>query len=115
MLTWPRPTTAWQAEQAAAEADTAKVAPARKTVGGSARKVVAAQAAATPNSGAPKDILIVVSKLKKYIREAHGMKTSDACAAALSDFVRTLCDRAVINAQDAERKTVLDRDFNGVL
>ncbi|MBT8495785.1 MAG: hypothetical protein KJO07_22270 [Deltaproteobacteria bacterium] len=104
----------WQAEQAA-ETDSAKVAPARKTVGGTPRKVVAATAAASPNQGAPKDILIVVSKLKKYLREAHGMKTSDACAAVLSDYVRTLCDRAVINAQDAERKTVLDRDFGGVL
>jgi hypothetical protein len=105
----------WQAEQEAAEADAAKVAPARKTVGGSERKVVAAAASAEPSSSAPKDILIVVSKLKKYLKEAHGMKTSDACAAILSDYVRTLCDRAVRNAQDAERKTVLDRDFRGVL
>ena len=59
----------------------------------------------------PSDILIVASKLKQYIRARSGMKTSDGVMTALSDIVRGLCDQAVRNAERAERKTVLDRDF----
>ena len=56
------------------------------------------------------EVLIVVSKLKKYIRERSGMNTSDAVAEALSDHVRAVCDEAIRNAALDERKTVLDRD-----
>ena len=59
----------------------------------------------------PSDILIVASKLKKYIRARSGMNTSDGVMAVLSDHVRRLCDQAIRNAGAAERKTVLDRDF----
>jgi len=64
---------------------------------------------------APKDVLIVVSKLKKYIKDSSGMRTSDGCAEVLSDYVRKLCDRAVSNADADERRTVLDRDFHGLM
>ncbi|MBL0221010.1 MAG: hypothetical protein IPQ07_44965 [Myxococcales bacterium] len=55
-------------------------------------------------------MLIVVSKMKKYIRERSGMNTSDAVAEALSDHVRAICDEAIRHAASDERKTVLDRD-----
>jgi len=56
------------------------------------------------------DVLIVVSKVKKYIRDRSGMNTSDAVAEALGDHVRTVCDEAIRAAARDGRKTVLDRD-----
>ena len=59
----------------------------------------------------PRDILIVASQLKQYIRARFGMNTSDGVMTALSDIVRHLYDQAIRNAAADERKTVMDRDF----
>ena len=56
------------------------------------------------------DVLIVVSKLKNYIRTASGMNTAGNVAPVLSDIVREVCDRAIENAKADGRKTVMDRD-----
>ena len=56
------------------------------------------------------DVLVVVSKVKKYIRDRSGMNTSDAVAEALGAHVRKVCDDAIRNAARDGRKTVLDRD-----
>jgi len=56
------------------------------------------------------DVLVVVSKVKKYIRDRGGMNTSDAVAEALGAHVRKVCDDAIRNAGRDGRKTVLDRD-----
>jgi hypothetical protein len=66
---------------------------------------------ALQEQGIPKDILIVASKLKAYIRARSGMNTSDGAMDALSDIVRELCDAAVQRAAQEGRKTVMDRDF----
>ena len=58
-----------------------------------------------------KENLVVVSKLKSYIREKSGLNTSAAVAEVLSDKVRALCDQAIENARKDGRKTVMDRDF----
>ncbi len=58
------------------------------------------------------EVLVVVSKLKKYIKEKSGMNTSGNVAEALSDRIRALCDQAVENARSEGRKTVMDRDFS---
>lgn len=57
-----------------------------------------------------RDILIVVSKLKKYIKDRSGMNCSDAVAEVLSDHVRAIADESIRAAGRDERKTVLDRD-----
>ena len=57
-----------------------------------------------------RDVLIVVSKMKKYIKDRSGMNCGDAVAGALSDHVRAICDEAIRAAARDERKTVLDRD-----
>ena len=57
------------------------------------------------------DVLIVVSKLKKYIRDRSGMNTSDAVADVLADHVRSICDEAIRTATLDGRKTVLERDM----
>jgi len=71
--------------------------------------------AATPRqprgSDVPEDVLIVVSKLKAYIRAKSGMNTSDGVADVLSDRLRELCDAAIEEARTQGRKTVMDRDF----
>lgn len=57
------------------------------------------------------EILIVVSKLKKYVRDRSGMNTSDGAMAPLSEHLRALCREAIRHANEDGRKTVMDRDF----
>ena len=57
------------------------------------------------------DTLVIVSKLKAYIRSAAGMNTAGNVAPKLSAIVRSLCDRAIESAKADGRKTVMDRDF----
>ena len=57
------------------------------------------------------DVLVVVSKLKAYVRERSGMKTSDGVLPILSESLRDLCDQAISRASQAGRKTILARDF----
>jgi len=59
-----------------------------------------------------KGILVVVSKLKQYIRSVSGMNTAGNVAPALSETVRKLCDQAIEKAKTDGRKTVMDRDFS---
>lgn len=87
-------------------------APAPRAADAPARRVVAAESAS--DDGAD-DILIVVSKLKKYIRARSGMNTSDGVMAVLSDHLRKVCELAIRHAADDGRKTVLDRDFKAIL
>ncbi len=62
-------------------------------------------------SSVPKDVLIVVSKLKAYVKAKHDCNTSGNVSDILSDYVRRLCDEACENARMDGRKTLMDRDF----
>jgi len=67
---------------------------------------------APTSSKAPEDeILVVVSKVKAYIRTRAGMNTSDSVMDILSEKMRAYADRAIESAQRSGRKTVLDRDL----
>lgn len=57
------------------------------------------------------EVLVVQSKIKKYIKEKSGMNTAGNVAPALSDKIRAMCDQAIAAAQSDGRKTVMDRDF----
>ncbi|NOY52163.1 MAG: hypothetical protein GXP58_00915 [Deltaproteobacteria bacterium] len=57
------------------------------------------------------EVLVVVSKVKNYIRSASGMNTAGNVASALSDLIRKMCDQAIEKARSDRRKTVMDRDF----
>jgi histone H3/H4 len=59
----------------------------------------------------PLDVLVVVSKVKDYIKAKADMNTSDSVKDLLSEKVRQLCDDAIDKARSEGRKTVMDRDF----
>lgn len=60
-----------------------------------------------------KEVLVVISKVKAYIRAKSSMNTSDAVTEALSDLVRATCDQAIEKAKSEGRKTVMARDIAG--
>lgn len=62
-----------------------------------------------------KDVLVVVSKLKKFIRDRSGMNTSDTSIPVLSDHLRWLSVEALRKAAEDGRKTVMDRDYEAVI
>lgn len=108
----------WEREQAAAQgpapvgkaAETVESTPPARATGTAPRRILPPPAAARPDPVA-RDVLIVTSKLKAYVRARSGMNTSDRCVDPLSDAVRELADRAIEKARAEGRKTVLDRDF----
>jgi hypothetical protein len=96
----------WQAEQREAAEAEAEKAKAMDEKDSRERRIVSSS-----SEQVPREVLVVVSKLKNYIRARSGMNTSDAVAEVLSDHLRRLCDLAIDNASVESRKTVLDRDF----
>jgi hypothetical protein len=78
------------------------------------RRRIIRSGAPTPQENAfPKEVLIIASRLKEYVRARSGLNTSDRVLDPLSDVVRRVCDEAIRNAERAGRKTVLDRDIPG--
>jgi hypothetical protein len=72
-----------------------------------------------PTGGAPAkalgedEILVVVTKIRKYISDRSGMNTSAGVYSTLTDRIKQLCDLAIDEARAQGRKTVMDRDFPG--
>ncbi len=58
------------------------------------------------------ETLVVVSKLKKYIKETSGFSTSAGFVEALSKDIDTAINDAIDTAKNANRKTVMGRDFS---
>lgn len=86
------------------------------------RRIVATPAGATtqdeedaPAGDLPLDVLVVVSKLKAFVKARGAMNTSDGVTDVLSDHLRVLCVRAIKSAARNSRKTVLARDFEAAL
>lgn len=100
---------AWAVEARAPTTLDEPAAPKRE----SRRRVIPRTAAAPAgaNSEAPRDILIVASRLKDYVRARAGFNTSERALTPLSDLIRRACDEAIENARREGRKTVLDRDI----
>ena len=84
---------------------------------GSPRRRIVVNKTSSGDLGAPtsgsfeRDILIVASKLKKYVKDRHDLNTSGNVMDRLSDLVRDLVDDAVIKVRQEGRKTLMDRDF----
>lgn len=102
----------WAEERQAPKTAEAPQPPAREgaTTPTGTKRIVREAPAPTPDADVPREILIVASRLKDYIRAKSGFKTSERILAPLSDIVRRACDDAIRNAERAERMTVLDRD-----
>ena len=64
------------------------------------------------NDSYPEEVLVVVSKLKAYIKARSGMNTAGSAPAVLSERIRLLCDKAILRAAKDGRKTLMDRDFS---
>ena len=62
-------------------------------------------------SDTDKDVLVVVSKLKNYIKSTAGLNTSGDVPSVLTKAVEILCQEAIENAKKDGRKTVMERDF----
>lgn len=75
------------------------------------KRVIVSSKPTSNNDNYPKDILIVASKLKAYVKERYDLNTSANVMDKLSDLVRTITDQAVEKAQQEGRKTLMDRDF----
>ena len=80
--------------------------------GGGKRIVVSSASKKKENVGSySKEILIVASKLKQYVKDKHDLNTSAGVMNKLSDIVRMSVDDAVDKARAEGRKTLMDRDF----
>lgn len=81
------------------------------------RRIVTSSSSSTENlssSDLPIDTLIVVSKLKAYVKAKGGMNTSGDVADELSKFVRLLVNEALDEARKEGRKTLMARDFANI-
>jgi hypothetical protein len=58
----------------------------------------------------PREVLIVASRLKDYVRAKSGYNTSDRVLDPLSDIIRRVVDQTIENARRDGRMTILDRD-----
>ncbi len=61
------------------------------------------------------ETLVVVSKVKKYVKDKAQMSTSAAVMDELTKKVEMLLDKAIENAKNDGRKTVMDRDIPNTL
>ncbi len=57
------------------------------------------------------EVLVVTSKVKKFIKENGGCNTSGETIEVLSQAIEALCNRAVESAKSEGRKTVMARDI----
>jgi hypothetical protein len=104
---WAEPT---RAPLAAAD-DSDGTPDAKREAGPAERRIVGPRSVAEPTPSDSDEILVVVSKVKKYISDTAEMNTSSQGMSVLSAHLRRVCDAAVSVARQDGRKTVLDRDF----
>lgn len=57
------------------------------------------------------DVLVVTSKVKKYIKEKGDCNTSAETVDVLSQAIEKLCQKGVESAKADGRKTVMARDI----
>lgn len=57
------------------------------------------------------EVLVVASKVKKFVKDEKGLSTSKDAINQLSNRVQSICLKSIENAKKSKRKTVMDRDF----
>ena len=99
---------AWAEEhRAPATASTEAEAPASRPK----RRLVRPEAAQQAPDDPLREILVIASRLKDYVRTRSGFNTSERALGPLSEILRDSCDAAIENDRREGRKTVLDRDI----
>jgi len=98
-----------KAREEEAERESAREQARRDKDAESRRRIV--QLHTSSNQEAEREILVIASRLKSYIRERSGMNTSDGILEKLSDHLRALADIGMESAASEGRKTVLARDI----
>ncbi len=93
-----------------------KVAPLHEQLPSGGKRIMIKNPGATKivssaNKEIPRDILIVASKLKTYVKARFDLNTSSNVLERLSDIVREVCENASESAKVEGRKTLMDRDF----
>ena len=104
-----------KAEWDRSNSDDAAPAAIKSSASAGVRRTVSAGGDSSSDENLPVDVLVVVSKLKKYIKAKSDMKTSETAIPVLSRELRRICDRAIRVAAQNGRKTVMDRDVRDAL
>lgn len=86
-------------------------APKRIIVNQQAASSISTSSAAVKKSPMSNEVLVVVSKMKQYIRDISEMNTSEDVNQIISEIIRTECEKAITKAKADGRKTVMARDF----
>ena len=74
------------------------------------KRIIASSGSPSGGQTDEDEVLVVASKIRKYINDKSGMNTSASFYVALSEKLRGLCELAIQNARAEGRKTVMDRD-----
>jgi hypothetical protein len=84
----------------------------------SPRRIIVGAGTMTPphlgganKSAMESEVLVVVSKMKQFIRDVSEMNTAEEVNQVLSNLIRQACRDAIDNARADGRKTVMARDF----
>ena len=86
-----------------------EAAPATTAGGEAGHRRVLPSTPSAPKSGED-EVLVVVTKIRKYIADRSGMNTSAGVYTILTERIKRVCDLAIEEARRQGRKTVLDRD-----
>jgi hypothetical protein len=71
-----------------------------------------ATASASPSKLGEDEVLVVVTKVRKFISDKSGMNTSAEVYDVLTSRLKKLCEMAIDEARAQGRKTVMARDFH---
>lgn len=94
----------------ASQAEPAEAATPKRIIVSSSSSLSSAPMAAKKSSMS-NEVLVVVSKMKQYIRDLSDMNTSEDVNQIISEMIRTECEKAITKARSEGRKTVMARDF----
>jgi hypothetical protein len=75
------------------------------------RRILVSPSGQAGGKEAADEILVVVTKVRKYIADRSGMNTSASVYEALTERIQRICDAAIETARADGRKTVMDRDI----
>ena len=99
---------AWAEERTAPTQPEEETAPApkRTAIESQTKRRLVRPAATATRDDTPREVLIVASRLKEYVRAQSGYKVSDRVLQPLSDIVRRVADDAIRSARDGHHATL---------